>query len=296
VFTTSTRRRLGVALASVAVAGAAATTVAAPATAATATVRANANAVRVVAHDNSAHMYFRISGTPHAGQVAMHFVNRGRYAHEMSLLQLKEHATLSQFKKAMQQPDAETAAAKLVVDPEGEITGPALIGPGLDETVYAPLRAGRYVVVCFLPGPDGMPHAMMGMIAGLRVRPAAGAVAAPHSDGTVRITNHKIVLPKNFSKGGTFAVTNTGTRPHSLSLAELHGRTTLVQLFSCVGQAFATSSMIDKCPGTMAGGVSDLAPGHTAYLRVSLPRGHYGDVSTDGNDFAKGLSGTFTVH
>jgi hypothetical protein len=294
VFTISTRRRLGAALAATAVAGSVATAVAAPATAAT--VRPSANAFRVVAHDNASHMYFRVTGTPHAGRIAMHFVNRGRYAHEMALLRLKKHATLAQFKKALQQPDPETAANKLVVNPDGEITGPALLGPGLSETVYAPLKAGRYVMICFLPGPNGMPHAMMGMVAGLHVRPAAGAVAAPRIDGTVRLTNHKIELPKNFKRGGTFAVTNVGTRAHDLSLAKLKGKTTLPQLFGCVGQAFGTNSMIDTCPGTLAGGISDLAPGHTVYLHISLARGHYGYVSTDGNDFAKGLNGTFTVH
>lgn len=296
MFTTSTRRRLGVALTTAAVAGAVATAVAAPATAGTAPIRANDNAVRVVAHDSASRMYFSVTGTPHAGRIAMHFVNRGRYTHEMSLARLKKDATVAQLRKAIRQPDGEKAAAKLLVNPDGEITGPALLGPGLSETVYAPLKAGRYVVICFLPGPDGMPHALMGMIAGLRVRSAAGTVAAPHTDGTVRLTNHRIVLPKNFKRGGTFAVTNTGTRPHDLSLAKLNGKTTLPQLFGCVGQAFATSTVIDKCPGTLAGGVTDLAPGRTAYLRIALARGHYGYVSTDGNDFANGLNGTFTVH
>jgi hypothetical protein len=296
VSTISIRRRVGVALATTALAGAAATAVAPPATAGTAPIRANDNLVRIVAHDNGSHMSFTITGTPRAGRVAMRFVNRGRYAHEMTLLRLKKHATLAQFKKAMQQPDFEKAAGKLLVNPSGEIAGPAQLGPGLSETVYAPLRAGRYVVVCFLPGPGGMPHARMGMVAGLWVHATARKVAAPRTDGTVRITNHKIVLPKNFKRGGTFKVTNTGTRPHSLSLVKLKGKATLSQMFGCVGQAFATSTMIDKCPGTLAGGVSELAPGHTAYLRISLARGHYGYVSSDGNDFAKGLKGTFTVH
>ena len=42
------------------------------------------NAVTVIAHDSSTRMRFNIIGSPHAGQVQMHFKNRGSFAHEMS--------------------------------------------------------------------------------------------------------------------------------------------------------------------------------------------------------------------
>jgi hypothetical protein len=256
---------------------------------------AAANAFTVVAHDGKKKMWFNIQGAPHQGLVTMHFTNHGRYAHEMSLLRLKKNVTFAQFTKAMQQPDFEKAAGKLIVNPEGEITGPDLLGAGMRETVTATLKAATYVVICFLPGPDGMPHAMMGMVGAVKVRPANGRHAAPATDGTVTLTNHGIVLPKNFTRGGTFAVKNVGTRAHDLSLVKLKGRTSLPTMFGCVGAAFGAGTMVDDCPGTFAGGVSDLAPGRTAYLRIAFGAGRYGYVSTDGNDVQKGLAGTFTV-
>lgn len=253
------------------------------------------NAFTVVAHDSTSRMWFNVQGSPHQGLVTMHFTNHGKYAHELSLMRLKKGATLAQFKKAMQQPDGEAAAGKLLANPGGETTGPAMLGAGMRETVTATLRAGTYIVICFLPGPDGMPHAMMGMIAAVKIRPANGRHAAPATDGTVKLTNHRIVLPKNFRHGGTFAVKNVGTRAHDLSLVKFKGRTSLPTMFGCVGAAFGAGTMVDNCPGTFAGGVTDLAPGHTAYLRITFRSGRYGYVSTDGNDFQKGLAGTFTV-
>jgi hypothetical protein len=296
VSTTFIRRRIGVALASAALAGAAATAVASPAAAGTAPIRANDNLVRIVAHDSGSHMSFTVTGRPHAGLVAMRFVNRGHVAHEVDLAQMKKGVHLSDVRAALHSPKGEAAAAKLLVHPERSITGPDLLSAGKAETVYAPLHAGRYIVVCFLPGPDGMPHALMGMISAMHVLPASGRVTAPHTAGTVRINDHKIVLPKGFKNGGTFKVTNTGTRAHNLTLGRLRARTTLQTMFGCVGQAFAANKPIDGCPGWFVGGISDLAPGHSAYLRIAFPRGHYGYLSSDGNDFAKGLNGTFTVH
>jgi hypothetical protein len=296
VSTTSIRRRIGVALASAAVAGAAATAVATPATAGTATIRANDNLVRIVAHDSGSRMAFAITGRPHAGLVAMRFVNRGHAVHEVDLAQMKKGVRLSDVRAALHGPNGEAAASKLLVHPERSITGPDLLSPGMAETVYAPLRAGRYVVVCFLPGADGMSHAMMGMLGAMHVLPAAGRVTAPHHDGTVRLTDHRILLPKGFRNGGTYKVTNTGTRPHNITLARLRGGATLMKAFSCVGQSFATNSPIDHCPASFVGGISDLAAGHSAYLRITFARGHYGYLSSDGNDFQKGLNGTFTVH
>jgi hypothetical protein len=303
VIGTHTLRRRGTALAAAGLA--AAVLVAgfdAPATAQQSTMRhaakarsATANAFTVVAHDGKK-MWFNIHGAPHQGLVTMHFTNHGKYAHEMSLLRLKKNATFAQFTKAMRQPDFEKVAGKLLANPQGGITGPDMLGAGMRETVTATLKAATYVVICFLPGPDGMPHAMMGMVGKITVRPPNGRHASPATDGTVKLTNHRIVLPKNFRRGGTFRVKNVGTRPHSLSLAKLKGRTSLPTMFGCAGAAFAAGTMVDACPGTFAGGVTDLAPGHSAYLRIAFSPGRYGYVSTDGNDFQKGLAGTFTVH
>jgi len=156
--------------------------------------------VRIVAHDNASRMSFTISGTPHAGRVAMHFVNRGHVAHEVDLAQMKKGVHLRDVRAALHSPDGEAAAPKLLVHPERSITAPDLLSPGMAETVYAPLHAGRYVVVCFLPGPDGMPHVLMGMLSALRVLPAAGRVAPPHGRAS-RPTRRSITARLRSSAG-----------------------------------------------------------------------------------------------
>lgn len=251
---------------------------------------AGSNTVTVDGLDYS----YKISGSPHAGLVSMTFANKGQYAHEMGLARMKDGVTLEALKGALAK--SEDAAKAMLIDPDSETTGPATVGPQRTETVTAPLDAGHYVVTCFLPGPDGMPHVMMGMIGEFTVTGGGAGVAPPKDDGIVALTDTGITLPTNFATGGTFEVRNTGTKPHDFSVTTLTGQP-LMAFFQCVGQSMEKSTPIDTCPGSLVAGVTGVPPGKSAYLSVTLPKGDYGYVSTQGEgaDFQAGLHGTVTV-
>jgi hypothetical protein len=141
-----------------------------------------------------------------------------------------------------------------------------------------------------------MPHVAMGMAAQFTIGGQASD-RTPTTRGTVRLTDHGITVPDGFGNG-TYAVTNTGTTPHSFSVARLDG--SLDQLFAYIGGQFAQNKPIDGGPGTLVAGVAALKPGQTAYLVVHLRQGHYGYVSTvqgqdpNDTDYARGLHGEFT--
>jgi uncharacterized cupredoxin-like copper-binding protein len=257
---------------------------------------AGSNTISVTAYDKPA-MHYAVSGRPQAGLVTITFKNAGDDAHEMSLAKLKPGVTLAKFKAALRKPNAEKAANALLLDPHGEVMGPQIVGPGLSETATVRLAAAHYIVVCFLPGEDGMPQALMGMVGELTVGSGTSTAVPPHTDGTVTLTDHKINLPGGFDGGGSFAVTNTGTKAHDFSLAKLNNAP-LPAYFQCVAGSFGKGTPIDRCPGALAGGITSIPPGHTAYLKIApLPAGSYGYVSTegDGADFKAGLNGTFSV-
>jgi hypothetical protein len=257
---------------------------------------AEPNTLSVTAQDGGSAMTYDISGTPHPGLVTITFANKGKYAHEMGVSMMKPGVTLEQVKTALGGKNGEQEATKLLENPEADYPVPAIVGPGGTETDVATLAAGHYVVVCFLPGPDGMPHALMGMIGEFTVDGDDSTAEPPQTDGTVELTDKGITVPDGFGTGGTFEVKNTGTKVHDFSVAKLAGKP-LPDLFQCVGGAFANGTMIDKCPGTMMGGVEGLAPGTSAYVTLTLPAGQYGYVSTqgDGADMQAGLAGTFTI-
>jgi hypothetical protein len=260
---------------------------------------AEPNTLSVETIDSAKSMSFDISGTPHAGLVTITVKNTGKYAHEMGLALVKPGVTLEQVKTNLLSgaPDAEEKAKALQVDPDHEITAPAIVGPGLTEQATVPLVAGHYIVTCFLPGPDGMPHIAMGMISEFTVAEGADTGQPPASDGTITLTDKAITLPDGFTGTGTFTVTNTGTAPHDFSVASLKAAGGLGALFQCVGASMGKGTPIDTCPGTLVGGVTTLAPGASAYVTLQLPSGHYGYVSTqgEGKDFQAGLNGEFDV-
>jgi hypothetical protein len=259
---------------------------------------AAANTLTVDAIDSATAMSFEISGAPHAGLVTITLKNKGKYAHEMGLARVKDGVTLGQVKTALMSnaPDAEAKAKALQVDPDHEISAPGIIGPGLAEEVTVPLVAGHYVVTCFLPGADGMPHVAMGMIDEFTVAASNSSGEVPKTAGVIELSDSGITVPAGFGTGGTFQVRNVGAKPHDFSLAKL-ASSPLLDYFQCIGGSFSKGTPVDKCPGTLEGGVGFLAPGASAYVTITLPAGEYSYVSTqgDGADFRSGLSGALTV-
>jgi uncharacterized cupredoxin-like copper-binding protein len=244
-------------------------------------------------------MGYVISGSPQPGHIDITFDNPDEVAHEAQIVRLADGKTVEDLLADLQAGGEQAAAADLAGDPDSMTYGtPAMLYGGQStEVVSDTIDPGTYAVLCFLPGPDGMPHVAMGMAAQFTV---AGdeVTATPDPDGTVGLADDGITLPDGFGSG-TYAVTNTGTTPHSFSLASLQGP--LDALFAYVGGQFAQNQPIDGGPGALVGGVTTLAPGQTAYLVLDLPAGHYGYVSTvqgedpSDTDYARGLHGEVTI-
>lgn len=103
--------------------------------------------------DVSAVEYDFIFEPPTAGAVSFVMSNDGEEPHYLGLGKLREGATLEDAINA-DDPDefAEWTADSDVVGPGGEAV-----------LTVEDLEAGEYGMVCFIPGPDGTPHAFSGM-------------------------------------------------------------------------------------------------------------------------------------
>jgi uncharacterized cupredoxin-like copper-binding protein len=245
-------------------------------------------------------MAYEITGHPHPGNLDITFDNADDAAHEAQIVRLAKGKTVDDLLADMKEGGEQAAAADLAGDPEQMTYGsPALLyGGQKTEVVSDTIDAGNYAVLCFLPGPDGMPHVAMGMAAGFTVS-GDEVTSTPHSDGTVSLADDGITVPDGFGSG-TYEVTNTGTAPHTFSIASL--QSTLDDLFGYISGQFAQNKPIDGGPGSLVAGVATLKPGQSAWLVLDLPAGHYGYVSTTSNDadpsdtdYAHGLHGEFTI-
>jgi hypothetical protein len=176
-----------------------------------------------------------------------------------------------------------------------------LLGPNEKTTTLTQLPAGTYGIACFVPAPDGSPHAAHGMYKVFTV--SGKSNLKPPTDGVadVTINDTTITVPEgNAPKSLTVKVTNDGTSPHSFQLVKLNDGKTLDEAKAYFDTLFNTGKAEGDAPGVLVGGVQSVAPnGGVGYVEWTLPAGNYGYVSTDGDapndDYAKGLHGTFTI-
>lgn len=95
-----------------------------------------------------------------AGLTALAFANDGSEAHQMVVFRLAEGKAVADILTLEGEDDP--AAAEVI---EAEV-GSAFGEPGGDTGyVNADLTPGSYALVCFIPGPEGKPHAELGMTA-----------------------------------------------------------------------------------------------------------------------------------
>lgn len=97
-----------------------------------------------------------------AGPVAFSVTNGGAEGHEMSMARLADGTTMDEVLAFEGDPFGEG----LLTEETGQVFIPT---PGDTRVINAELEAGTYGFVCFIPGPDGAPHAMLGMAGSVTV-------------------------------------------------------------------------------------------------------------------------------
>ena len=150
----------------------------------------------------------------------INFTNTGQESHHAQFVRLNEGVTMEQFQGALQQ--APEAAFTLVTF-EG---GPAPIGPGDSAEVVADLGAGQYVLLCFVPDPDGVPHLAKGMIRPVTVTaPSGDAPSTPKADVVVKMADFSFAdAPAEIDAGkSTWRVENVGQQAHEMGVLRLEG-------------------------------------------------------------------------
>lgn len=101
-----------------------------------------------------------------AGTHVIHVINDGPQLHEAQLVRLAEGKTAQDFLASI--------APGYQGEPAGrQLGGAGAFGPGLDGYWTVTLEPGNYLLVCFVPGPDGTPHLLQGMMEEFSVAPAS---------------------------------------------------------------------------------------------------------------------------
>jgi uncharacterized cupredoxin-like copper-binding protein len=235
--------------------------VAAAASDATAAASAAPSAVTIVTTDYR----FDAPAELPAGLTTFRLVNRGPSLHHVQLVKFGEGKTLDDFTAALKAGGPPPKWATMEGGPN-----PSELGDTSSTTVA--LEAGNYAMICFIPGPDGIPHIAKGMIRPLTVTAGAGATTAePEAEVVMKLVDYDFELSKPIPAGRrTIRIENAGPQEHEVAIVKLDAGKEPMD-FARWGE-----KQVGKAPGTLHGGVSGIMPGDKAFLEVDLVPGEYG--------------------
>jgi len=247
---------------------------------------------------------YQLKGKPAPGWVTITFDNKGTEMHMMALAAFKPGTSVADLKEAVSAED-DTKFNSIVdtsIGVDGQVPGvPTLLSSKQKTTATVQLPAGHYGMLCFVPAPDGAPHALHGMIKMFDVKGSKSSAKPPTAQVTADISDSGITFPvDNPGRNLSVKVTNSGTAPHSFALIKVNDGQTLDAVRDYINAFFGGQAPAGDPPGAIVGGIAAIAPGGTGYIQQTLAPGHYGYASTEGDDpatddYTKGLKGEFDV-
>lgn len=201
-----------------------------------------------------------------SGWVTVNFSNVGQEAHHAQFAKLNDGVTPQQIQDALKQ--SEQAALALVT----LVGGPSVIDPNGNGSVTLNLAPGQYMLLCFLPGADGVPHLAKGMVAPLTVKGAGASTAAePKSDVTVNMADFHYTMPAEVKAGKqVWKIINDGPQPHEIVVLKLEDGKTPDDVFAFFAKPEG------KPPFVSIGGMQGMNKGAApAFINFDLPAGTY---------------------
>jgi hypothetical protein len=226
-----------------------------------------------------------------AGWVNVKLNNTGQEPHHVQFMRLNDGVTLDQFIEALQQGEGPALALVSLRGGVGQVMGET---PANQATLDLP--AGTYVLVCFVPSPDGVPHIAKGMLRPLMVVDPAGTAGEPQASVTVTMRDFAFDQPDTLPAGPTtIRLDNAGPQFHEwnlLQLAEGASADSVVAWFA---------DPAGPPPFSTVGGINGLDAGLHGYVQADLPAGQYlaicfiPDPASGAPHFALGMAREFSV-
>ncbi|MBV9355080.1 MAG: hypothetical protein JO023_06080 [Chloroflexi bacterium] len=207
---------------------------------------------------------FNAPETLPAGLTTIRLVNHGQEPHHGQLLRLNDGVTFEQFTATLQQ---EGEGALRLTSGEG---GPGAVDPHGSSEVTVDLKPGTYALVCFIAGPDGVPHLMKGMLKPIQVTQLGTPAQAPIVAGTFMMKDFSFDMPSVLPVGAaTYKVVNHGPQMHELNIVKLHA-----------GKTAEDALAWEKAPGgpppfDLAGGINAFSADGSGYMTLDLQPGTY---------------------
>jgi len=229
-----------------------------------------------------------------AGWQNVTLTNEGAEVHHLQFARLNDDVTPEQFFETLA---AEGEAALRLAVMNG---GVGMIPPGQSAEVLVDFtQPGTYVLLCFLPNAEGVPHLALGMTDVVQVTGEASdaAAAEPEVDLEIHMRDFAFDIPATLPEGAqTWKVVNDGPQPHEMIVVKLNEGATFEQFIADI-EANGEGAM----PGVPIGGAQALNANLASYLTYDLEPGQYAvicfvpDPETGQSHFLLGMAAGFSV-
>lgn len=216
---------------------------------------------------------FHTNGSAPAGMTMVQMKNRGQEDHQTQFMRLNNGVTFAQVQAAFQMGERATETLTTLTTLVG---GPGTASSGGTSAAMMNLSEGQYLLACFIPGRDGIPHAAKGMVLPLMVTPATvPAAPAPATQSTVVMKEFSYALSASTFPAGRsmLAITNEGMQAHEFGLLRLAPGKSAADV---TGYFAATPT--GPPPFAAAGGLTALSPGQRGIAVLDLTPGSYAAV------------------
>lgn len=223
-----------------------------------------ATVVAITANDFS----FVAPDTIPAGLTTVRLQNAGKEVHQVVFMRIDSGKTMADIATVMKDPAAKVPGWLYFP------LGANGIVPADSANATATLAAGHYVLVCFIPSPDGTMHVNKGMVRPIEVKASTGPAAAdPSADLTITEKDFTWDISGPITAGThTFRVDNAGPQPHEVAIYQLAPGKSAKDL-----QAWMAAGMKGEPPAKPVGGfVGPMpTPGDHGFFTATFAAGKY---------------------
>lgn len=204
------------------------------------------------------------------GTVTFRAVNTGSQPHEVGFVAIEGDRGLDDVMRAIGRGEP----------PEWtrDLAGIPVVSPGIETSMTRELDEGSYAFWCFLPTPEGEPHAAEGMV---KVFTVAGTSDAepPEPDLTITVTDDGFQVPEITEGTYTIELVNEGTKPHEFAFISFEpgkGERDLGRWFN--------SGYETETPALFPGGLQSIRPGTSVIVGITFESGRTYTLEDFGNN------------
>jgi hypothetical protein len=206
------------------------------------------------------------------GSVKVTLDNTGAEVHQVDFIELDDGQTVESVLAAAGETGLQST--REIADYR---SGPNSALPGGKTSSIQTLAPGNYAIACLLPGPDGIPHVVKGMIQPITVeKPGKAADQKPPKATKVALEDYHFDVPKSFKGTGTIDITNKGDELHELVVGKLQDGKTIQDVVAFGSQPAFQPWTIPQ-PYDDIGGITAMSNGNKSRITLSkLDPGDYG--------------------